>query len=232
MQKTPNATIKQWALEDRPREKMIAQGAESLSKAELLAILIGSGIPGLSAVALMRQVLRDYDDSLKLLGRATVQDLCRYRGMGEAKAVTVLAACQLAQRRLEETVGERQTVTCSRDIYEYFLPRMQDLSHEECHVLLLRHNHTIIASVLVGRGGITDAPVDIRIIMQQVLRHNATAIALCHNHPSGSVRPSQADNRLTQQLGQACKVMGINLLDHIVLADGDYYSYCDEGQLM
>ena len=224
-------TIKDWALDDRPREKMIAKGAESLSNAELMAILIGSGIPGISAVDLMRQILGDYNDSLKLLGRATLKDLMKYKGMGEAKAITVLAACQLAQRRLSENVHEKKRISSSRDVYDFFLPLMQDLSIEECHLLLLRQNLTVIGETLLSKGGITGTAVDIRLAMKRAILSDAPVVALCHNHPSGSTNPSTQDDHLTHELFQACRLMNIHLLDHVILADGDFYSYSENGRL-
>lgn len=224
-------TIKEWALDDRPREKMIAKGAESLSNAELMAILIGSGIPGISAVDLMRQILRDYNDSLKLLGRATLKDLMKYKGMGEAKAITVLAACQLAQRRLSESVHEKKRISSSKDVYDFFLPMMQDLPIEECHLLLLRQNLTVIGEALLSKGGITGAAVDIRLAIKKAILSDAPVVALCHNHPSGSPNPSTQDDNLTHAFFQACNMMNIHLLDHVILADGDYYSYEEQGRL-
>ena len=224
-------TIKDWASDDRPREKMIAKGAESLSNAELMAILIGSGIPGISTVDLMRQILGDYNDSLKLLGRATLKDLMKYKGMGEAKAITVLAACQLAQRRLSENVHEKKRISSSRDVYDFFLPLMQDLSIEECHLLLLRQNLTVIGETLLSKGGITGTAVDIRLAMKRAILSDAPVVALCHNHPSGSTNPSTQDDHLTHELFQACRLMNIHLLDHVILADGDFYSYSENGRL-
>ena len=224
-------TIKDWASDDMPREKMIAKGAESLSNAELMAILIGSGIPGISAVDLMRQILGDYNDSLKLLGRATLKDLMKYKGMGEAKAITVLAACQLAQRRLSENVHEKKRISSSRDVYDFFLPLMQDLSIEECHLLLLRQNLTVIGETLLSKGGITGTAVDIRLAMKRAILSDAPVVALCHNHPSGSTNPSTQDDHLTHELFQACRLMNIHLLDHVILADGDFYSYSENGRL-
>lgn len=223
--------ITDWALEDRPREKMMAKGAQALSNAELMAILIGSGVPGISAVDLMRKILSDYNDSLKLLGRSTVKELCRYKGMGEAKAITVLAACQLAQRRLNEQAMEKRAIVSSRDIYEYFLPIMQDLPHEECHLLLMHQNLRVIGETLLSRGGITGTAVDVRLLLKKALLADAPVVALCHNHPSGSIRPSEQDNELTRSVQKACKQLGIRLLDHVIVADGDYYSYQENGKI-
>lgn len=223
--------ITDWALEDRPREKMIAQGADALSKAELMAILIGSGVPGTSAVELMRKVLGDYGNSLKQLGRATIQDLCAYNGIGEAKAVTILAACQLAQMRLKEQAEERKTITSSEDIYAYFLPSMQDLSHEECHMLLLKQNLTVIRSVMISSGGLTSSSFDVRMMLREALLAEAPVVALCHNHPSGNLKPSRQDDEMTEGVQRACKMMNIRLLDHVILTDGKWYSYADNQRL-
>ncbi len=223
--------ITEWAEEDRPRERLMAQGAEALSNAELMAILIGSGVPGTSAVELMRQVLGDYHDSLRLLGRASVKELMRYRGMGRAKAVTVLAACQLAQRRLGEEARQRKFIKGSSDVYEYFLPEMQDLTVEECRLLMMRQNCSVIGSVVLSRGGLTETAVDIRLLVKNALMADATVVALCHNHPSGSLRPSRQDDELTRRVRKACQLMNLHLLDHVILTDGAFYSYNDEGRL-
>ena len=223
--------ITDWALEDRPREKMIAQGADALSKAELMAILIGSGVPGTSAVELMRKVLGDYGNSLKQLGRATIQDLCAYNGIGEAKAVTILAACQLAQMRLKEQAEERKTITSSEDIYAYFLPSMQDLSYEECRMLLLKQNLTVIRSVMISSGGLTSSSFDVRMMLREALLAEAPVVALCHNHPSGNLKPSRQDDEMTEGVQRACKMMNIRLLDHVILTDGKWYSYADNQRL-
>lgn len=223
--------IKQWALEDRPREKMMAQGADALSKAELLAILIGSGSAHETAVDLMRRILEDCGGSLKRLGRLSKEDLMQYKGIGEAKAITILAACALARKRMDEQNEPQQMIQSSYDIYRYFLPRMQDLPHEECRALLLRQNHSVICDVLLSKGGITGTVVDVRELMYHAVRVRAVSIALCHNHPSGNVHPSTQDDCLTRHVAEACRTMDIQLLDHLVLSDGDYYSYCDEGKL-
>lgn len=223
--------ITDWAAEDRPREKMMARGAAALTNAELMALLIGSGSRGTSAVDLMRQVLADYDDSLRLLGRASVEELTRYRGMGQAKAVSVLAACQLAQRRLDEEARQRRIVRSSRDIYELFLPAMQDLQVEECRLLLMKQNCSVVGTVLLSRGGMTETAVDVRLVVKHALLADATVVALCHNHPSGSLRPSRPDDELTRRALRACRLMNLRLLDHVILTDGAYYSYADEGRL-
>lgn len=224
--------IKNWAQDDRPREKMQAMGADALSKAELLAILIGSGVPGLSAVDLMRQILADYNFSLKQLGKASVEDLCRYKGMGPAKALTILAACQLGQLRLQETVEERKKITCSQDIYEYFLPLMQDLQHEECHLLLMRQNMTVIGQKTLSKGGLTYSAFDVRVMLKEAILADATVLALCHNHPSGNASPSKMDDDMTKVAFESCKTMQLRLVDHIILTDGNFYSYQDNTRIV
>ena len=224
--------IKNWAQDDRPREKMQAMGADALSKAELLAILIGSGVPGLSAVDLMRQILADYNFSLKQLGKASVEDLCRYKGMGPAKALTILAACQLGQLRLQETVEERKKITCSQDIYEYFLPLMQDLQHEECHLLLMRQNMTVIGQKTLSKGGLTYSAFDVRVMLKEAILADATVLALCHNHPSGNASPSKMDDDMTKVAFESCKTMQLRLVDHIILTDGNFYSYQDNTRII
>lgn len=224
-------SIKNWALDDRPREKMESHGASVLSKAELLAILVGSGVPGKSAVEMMREILNDYNDSLKLLGKATVNDLIRYKGMGKAKAITVLAACQLANERLKEDLQPRQKITATKDAFLYFRPRLQDLTVEECHLMMLNNHLEIINSVMLSHGGLVSTAVDLRELLRHALLAQATSVILCHNHPSGSLRPSKEDDELTRRAAEACKMMGIKFLDHLIVADNNYFSYTEQGKL-
>lgn len=224
-------SIKTWALDDRPREKMEAHGASVLSKAELLAILVGSGIPGKSAVEMMREILNDYNDSLRLLGKATIEDLTRYKGMGKAKAITILAACQLANERLKEDLQPRQRIAETSDAFLYFRPRMQDLTVEECHLLMLNNHLEIINSVMLSHGGLVGAAVDLRELLRHAILAQATAVILCHNHPSGNVTPSRDDNVLTNRVAEACKMMGIKLMDHIIISDNKYFSYSVQGKI-
>ncbi len=222
--------IKDWALEDRPREKLMAQGAAVLSDAELLAILVGSGNADETAVELMRRIMNDCDNNLSQLGRLTLEQLTKYKGMGPAKAVTIMAACELGRRRSREEVAQKK-ISKSQDIAAYYQPTLQDLSHEECHLLILRNNLTIQDSCLISRGGITASAVDIRMILRETIARSATSIALCHNHPSGNLTPSTEDKQLTTRLQKACEVMQIKLLDHIIVSCMGYYSFADEGIL-
>ena len=224
-------TIKDWAPEDRPRERLLANGADTLSKAELLAILIGSGVPGKSAVDVMRTMLSDYGDSLMMLGKASVQELMRYEGIGEAKAVTIVAACQLANQRLKEELPQRMHIASSADIFEYFRPRMQDLTIEECHLLLLDQGMSVKGSVLLSRGGIAGASVDVRCLLRHALLGQAVSVVLCHNHPSGRTNPSREDDNLPRNTAEACKAVGIRFIDHVIFAGNDYFSYKDSGKL-
>lgn len=223
--------INQWAEEDRPREKMMLHGPGALSNAELLAILIGSGNTEDSAVELMRKVLDDCRNSLSELGKRSVDDLCAYKGIGPAKAITILAASELGKRRKDEGLSERLRVRCSQDIFLYFHPLMCDLPVEECWVMLLNQASRLIDALRISQGGLASTQVDVRCILREALLKRATALVLCHNHPSGNTRPSTDDDRLTQALSQAAKVMNIRMLDHLIVSDGGYYSYADEGRL-
>ena len=224
-------SIARWDEADRPREKLGRLGPQALSNAELLAILIGSGSAEESAVDLMRRVLADCDGSLRRLGKTPLPALCAYKGIGPAKAITLMAACELGRRRASEPAEQRPQIRSSRDIYNYFLPRMQDLPTEECHVLLLNQQLRVIDSRCVGRGGLSSTLVDVRCVMFEAITARAAAIALCHNHPSGSVRPSADDDRLTRRVGQASRLLDVRLIDHLVLTDTGYFSYADEERL-
>lgn len=224
-------TITQWAEEDRPREKMMMHGVSSLSNAELLAILIGSGNTEDSAVELMRKVLAEYHNNLNELGKASVDELCRFKGIGPAKAITILAASELGKRRKEEDIRERLSIVSSKDVYECFYPLMCDLPTEECWLLFLNQASKVIDKVRVSTGGLSATAVDVRCILHEALLKRASAIALCHNHPSGNIHPSREDDRLTEQLRQACQIMNIRLVDHVILTDGCFYSYADEGRM-
>lgn len=223
--------INQWAKEDHPREKMMLHGPGALSNAELLAILIGSGNTEDSAVELMRKVLDDCRNSLSELGKRSVDDLCAYKGIGPAKAITILAASELGKRRKDEGPSERLRVRCSQDIFLYFHPLMCDLPVEECWVMLLNQASRLIDALRISQGGLASTQVDVRCILREALLKRAAALVLCHNHPSGNTRPSTDDDRLTQALSQAAKVMNIRMLDHLIVSDGGYYSYADEGRL-
>lgn len=228
---TDKLNINQWAEEDRPREKLMRLGAEALSNAELLAILIGSGSTKETAVELMKRVLNECKNNLNTLGKRTIRDLCQFNGIGEAKAITILAACELGKRRQAEKAEERKKLDAATAIYEYMHPKMQDLDTEEAWILLMNQNYKLIDAKRISHGGITETAVDIRIIIREALLHNATVVAFCHNHPSNNLRPSNDDNRLTQRIKSACETMRLYFLDHLIITDGAYYSYREQGKL-
>lgn len=223
--------ITQWAEEDRPRERMTSLGAEALSNAELLAILIGSGSTKESAVELMKRILADCNNNLNTLGKKTIHDLCAYNGIGEAKAITILAACELGKRRQMERPEERPDLGTATCIYNYMHPMMQDLDVEEFWVLLLNQHHRLIKKVRISHGGITETSVDLRIIMREAVLANTTILAVCHNHPSGNLTPSKYDDELTRSIKRACELMRIYFLDHVIITDGNYYSYHELGKV-
>lgn len=223
-------TINKWAEEDRPREKMASLGAEALSNAELLAILIGSGSPKESAVELMKRILADCKNNLNTLGKMSIQELCVYNGIGEAKAISILAACELGKRRQMEAPEERPDLGTATRIYNHMHPMMQDLDVEEFWVLLMNQNYRLIKKVRISHGGITETAVDIRIIMKEAVLANATILSVCHNHPSGSLKPSSQDDDLTRGIKRACELMHIHFQDHVIITDGHYYSYKESGK--
>ena len=222
-------SIANWSPDDQPREKLRDKGLQTLTKAELLAILVGSGYPGVSAVELMQQILEDCNNNLNTLGKMSIRDLCQYKGVGEAKAITILAACELGKRRQMETAEERPDLGTATRIYNYMHPILQDEDVEEFWLLLMNQNHRLIKKMRIARGGISEVLVDIRILMKEAILANATIMAVCHNHPSGSLRPSQMDNGLTTTLARACQLMHIRFLDHVIITDGAYYSYHEQG---
>ncbi|MBP3767098.1 MAG: DNA repair protein RadC [Prevotella sp.] len=224
-------SINQWAKEDRPREKLAASGAEALSNAELLAILIGSGSMKESAVELMKRILSECNNNLNTLGKMSLHELMQYNGIGEAKAITILAACELGKRRQREQAEERPDLGTATRMYNYLHTHMQDLDVEEAWLLLMNQNFRLIKSLRLSHGGITETAVDVRLIIKEAVLCNATILALAHNHPSGSIRPSADDNRLTERVKKACEVMRIRFADHIIVTDGQYYSYHEQGKI-
>ena len=224
-------TIPQWSEADRPREKMMLKGAEALSDAELLGILIGSGNTEESAVALMQRILAAAGNDLNALGKWEVRDFARFKGMGPAKSITVMAALELGKRRTLQERPERPAIRSSRDIYELFHPLLCDLATEEFWVLLLNQAARVIDKVRISRGGLDQTTADVRTILREALLARATQLALVHNHPSGNTTPSPDDARLTQAVRDAARLMNIHVLDHVIVTDGAYYSFNDEGRL-
>jgi DNA repair protein RadC len=222
--------INQWAEEDRPREKMMALGTEALSNAELLAILIGSGSTKESAVDLMKRVLNDCNNNLNTLGKKTIHELCQYNGVGPAKAITILAACELGNRRQAASPEERPKLKTATSIYNEMIAQMRDIDVEEFWALFLNQNYSLIKKVRIARGGISETTVDIRIIIREAVLCNATILAVCHNHPSGNLTPSRADNELTRSIQRACELMRIHFMDHVIVTDGHYFSFHEAGK--
>ena len=223
--------INQWAEEDRPREKLMRLGPSALSDAELLAILVGSGSAKEDAVTLMKRILGDCNNNLNTLGKMTIQQLCEYNGVGEAKAITILAACELGKRRQMTKAEERPDLGTATKIYNHMHPVLQDADVEEFWLLLMNQNHRLIKKLRIARGGISEVSVDVRIIIREAVLANATILAVCHNHPSGSLRPSQMDNDLTSSIQNACLLMRIKFLDHVIVTDGNYFSYHEAGRV-
>ena len=224
-------TIANWSEDDRPRERLERLGPQALSDAELLAILVGSGSTKEDAVSLMKRILADCNNNLNTLGKLTIHDLCQYNGVGPAKAITILAACELGKRRQAETPEERPDLSTATKVYNYLHPTMQDLDVEEFWILLLNQNHRLIKKVRIAHGGISEVSVDVRIVVREALLSNATIVVAAHNHPSGSLKPSRQDDALTVSLKQACNLMRLHFMDHIILVDGNYYSYHEAGRL-
>ena len=222
-------SIKEWPEDERPREKVLRNGVGSLSKSELLAILIGSGNAQESAVELMKKVLASCGDSIAELAKLSVSDLCTFKGIGPAKAITIVAACELWKRRRSDERNEPLRIKCSKDIYEYFYPIMCSLCTEEMYVLLLNNMNRVIDHVRISSGGLTSSAVDVRLIIREALIKRATGIALCHNHPSGNRKPSVSDDEVTMKVIEACALMNIRFIDHVIFATNDHYSYNDEG---
>lgn len=232
MEDRQKLNINQWAKEDRPREKMMSKGSDALSEAELLAILIGSGNTEETAVELMRRMLACCDNNLNDLAHWSVHDYARFKGMGPAKSITIMAALELGKRRKLQEVKERTTIRFSKDIFELFHPLMCDLAQEEFWILLLNQASRVIDKIRISTGGIDGTYADVRSILREALLQRATCMALIHNHPSGSFQPSAQDRQLTQQILQAARTMNIRLTDHIIIADDKFYSFADEGLIV
>jgi DNA repair protein RadC len=221
--------IKDWSLEDRPREKLLSKGITSLSNAELLAILIRSGGPEASAVELARQILKEAGNNLQELGRRSVNDLVKHNGMGPVKAITIIAALELGRRRKKSELSDKVRISGSQDVYALFQPMIADLTHEEFWVLLLNRSNRVIDNIRISQGGISGTVIDVRLILKNALERLASSLILCHNHPSGNLKPSEADIKITSKITDASKTMDIQLLDHIIIADNSYFSFSDEG---
>ncbi len=222
-------SIKEWALEDRPREKLLYNGVNSLSSAELLAIIIGSGNRNQSAVELAKSILASCNNDLNQLGKQTIHELMQLKGIGEAKAISIVASLELGRRQKAFNSKQKSKITCSRDAFDYLLPFFETLGHEEFWVLFLNKANKILEVKNVSSGGITGTVFDIRLVLKKALQVEAVGLILCHNHPSGNLQPSQNDKDLTTNAKKAAKLMEITVLDHLIIADNNYFSFADEG---
>lgn len=222
-------SIKEWAVEDRPREKMLEKGVRSLSDAELIAILIGSGNLDETAVEVSRRILVSVNNNLNELGKKSITDLQKFKGIGPAKAITITAAMELGRRRKETEPEEKAKITTSGDAAVIFKPLLSDLPHEEFWVLLLNRNNLIIDKFMVSQGGLAGTIIDVRIILKTALEKLACSMVLCHNHPSGNLTPSDADKDITKKIREAGRYMDIPVLDHLIIGNDAYFSFADEG---
>ncbi|HMX38707.1 MAG TPA: DNA repair protein RadC [Saprospiraceae bacterium] len=223
--------ITAWAEEDRPREKLLLKGRDALTDAELIAILIGSGTVGASAVTVAQLILNQADGNLHELGKWSVKELQRFKGMGEAKAITIAAALELGRRRQLSDLRERPRVGNSRDAFNAIAPLLTDLHHEEFWLLLLNRSHEVFARERLSSGGTAGTVVDVKLVLKAALDGRAAAFVAVHNHPSGSLTPSQEDINLTKRLVQAGQIMGLPLLDHLIISERGYYSFADEAMI-
>lgn len=221
--------IKQWSPEDRPREKMLLKGASALSDAELIGILIGSGSAELSAVELGRHILQSSKNNLHELGRLSISDLMKFKGIGEAKAITILAALELGRRRRESDSDQKPKIVSSADAYQLIREHLIDLSHEEFWVMLLNRANQVTRKYQISQGGVAGTVADPKIVFKTALDGLASGIIVAHNHPSGNLSPSHADIELTKKLREAGKLLEIQVLDHLIVAGSKYYSFADEG---
>lgn len=222
-------TIKAWAEEDRPREKLLQHGRRTLSDAELIAILIGSGSVKESAVELSKKILHSCQNDLNLLSKLSVAELCKFKGIGEAKAISIIAALELGRRRKEIELPPVQKINSSRDIFNTLSPYYKDLPHEEFWILVLAKSNKLTHKILISKGGQAGTVVDSKIVFKAALENNAANIILTHNHPSGNLRPSHEDISLTKKLVAAGKLLDIGVLDHVIITDDAFYSFADEG---
>lgn len=231
LSKTKSLPIKNWADDDKPREKLLQKGRTVLSDAELIAILIGSGNRSESAVQLSKRILASVDHNLNDLGKLSVNQLMQFNGIGDAKAVTIAAALEIGRRRRGEELKKLEKVKSSHDAFELLFPYMTELDHEEFWIIYLNNSNGVMHKSQISKGGITGTLVDVRLVLKQALELGAVALILAHNHPSGNLKPSRADKQLTQKLKIAASALDIKVLDHLIMAQENYLSFADEGIL-
>ncbi|MEZ4909759.1 MAG: DNA repair protein RadC [Saprospiraceae bacterium] len=228
---TSSSTIKTWSMDDRPREKLLQKGRLSLSDSELLAIIIGSGSRGESAVDLSKRMLRDYGNSLQKLSKISIADLCKYKGIGEAKAINIVAALELSRRKQSFESTKQIIIKSSKDLFDIFYPYLSDLNHEEIWMITANVSNKVINIRNIGKGGIHKVMTDVRILIKHALDDGATRLFLGHNHPSGTLKPSKEDLQLTKQVYEAARLFNIELTDHIIIGEEDYYSFSDNNDM-
>jgi DNA repair protein RadC len=226
-----NFSIKNWNEDDRPREKLLLKGRIALSDAELIAILIGSGSRSESAVALSQRIMASAENNLNALGKMSVKDLMQFKGIGEAKAVSISAALELGRRRQAGDLLEKKKISSSSSVFELLHPIISELAHEEFWIVYLNNSNKVLQSMQLSKGGITGTLVDVRLVFKNALQFGAVAIILAHNHPSGTLKPSQADINLTKKLKQAGENLDIKVLDHLIITEKSYFSFADENLL-
>lgn len=224
-------TIKFWALDDRPREKLQSKGVNALSDAELIAILIGSGNRQESAVALSKRILNSVNGTIAELAKLSIEKLCTFKGIGEAKAISIITALELGKRRQLEIALEKPKITGSNDVFNTMQPIIGDLEHEEFWALFLNNSNKIVAKNQISKGGLTATVVDVRLLFKQALEWTSVGVIICHNHPSGKLQPSMADKQLTEKIKKAGATLDIKLLDHLIITEKAYFSFADEGAL-
>ena len=227
----PSTSIKNWAIDDRPREKLVAKGATSLSNSELLAILLNNGSKNKSAVELAREILKLGNDNLNELGKLSLNDFKQVKGIGQAKSIIIAAALELGRRRHASFALEKPVVRSSRDIAQYLQTTLKDYNYEVFAVVFLNRANKINHFEIISKGGITGTIADPRIILKKALEEDATSIVLCHNHPSGNLHPSRADEELTKRIKDAAAYFDIKIIDHIIVSEEGFYSFADEGIL-
>jgi DNA repair protein RadC len=224
-------SIKAWAEEDRPREKLSTHGRRALTDAELIAILIGSGSRTESAVELSKRILHHYDNNLNKLAKASIQELSNFRGIGEAKAISIIAALEIGRRRDDTEIKAIESILSSKDAYNMMRRHLVDLNHEEFWIILLGKSSKVLGKELISKGGLSGTVADPKIIFHVALQHQASGVILIHNHPSGNLKPSQSDISLTKKLSEAGRMLDIQIFDHLIISDNGYFSFGDESLL-
>lgn len=225
--KSSSLSIKHWSEDDKPREKLIQKGKSNVSDAELIAILIGTGVKNESAVSLSRKILASVHYNLNALGRLSVAQLTKFKGIGKAKAITIVAALEVGKRRKEEKEKEIIRVTSSKDVFDVLQPIIGELPHEEFWILYLNNSNRIMDKVQQSKGGITGTIVDVRLVLKRALELGAVALILAHNHPSGTLKPSNSDKEMTRRIQRASEALDIKVVDHLIITREDYFSFAD-----